>query len=76
MPEKRTFEQSMSELEAIVKRLEAGDMPLEESLKSFEKGIGLVRECESLLEEVKGKVEKLIRESGGAAKTVPFEPRE
>jgi len=76
MPEKKTFEQSMSALDVVVRQLESGDLPLEESLKVFEKGIGLVRECEGKLDEAKGKIEQLINESGGELKTVQFKPKD
>lgn len=76
MSEKKTFEKSMSELEGVVRQLEVGDVPLEESMKAFEKGIGLIRECEAKLEDAKGKIEKLIKESGGDLKTAPFETKE
>ncbi|MFO0511674.1 MAG: exodeoxyribonuclease VII small subunit, partial [Gammaproteobacteria bacterium] len=39
------FEKSLAELEALVERLEGGELPLEESLKSFERGVALTREC-------------------------------
>lgn len=76
MPEKRTFEQGMAELEGIVKQLEGGSLPLDDSMKAFERGVTLARECETLLSEAKGKVEKLVRDAGGELKAEPFEPRE
>lgn len=76
MPEKRTFEQATAELEAIVRQLEGGGTTLDDSLKAFERGIGITRECETLLNEAKGKVEILIRDSSGEIKTEVFEPKE
>ena len=76
MAEKRTFEQGMAELEGIVKQLEGGQFPLDDSMKAFERGVGLARECEALLTEAKGKVEKLVRDAGGEWKVEPFEPKE
>jgi exodeoxyribonuclease VII small subunit len=76
MAEKRTFEQSMAELDAIVKQLEGGSFALEDSMKAFERGVGLARECETLLTEAKAKVEKLVRDAGGEWKTEAFEPKE
>lgn len=76
MAEKRTFEQGMAELEGIVKQLEGGQLPLDDSMKAFERGVGFARECEALLSEAKGKVEKLVRDAGGEWKVEPFEPKE
>lgn len=70
--EERTFEDAMSELEGIVKRLEGGDLPLEEALKLFERGVGLVRFCRDKLEEAKKKVEILVEE-GSNLVPKPFE---
>ena len=53
------FEQSVSELEEIVKQLEKGELTLEESLKQFEKGIGLARRCQTVLNEAEQKIETL-----------------
>ncbi len=69
------FEQSLQELESLVNRMEQGDLSLEESLQAFEKGIGLTRECQSILTEAEQKVQILI-ESGGELKTEPFSPKE
>ncbi len=57
-----TFEESMAELEKIVKSLEEGELPIEKSIEEFEKGIGLVRELRSLLESAQKQVETLIGE--------------
>ncbi|HPQ80281.1 MAG TPA: exodeoxyribonuclease VII small subunit [bacterium] len=76
MTEKRTFEKSMAELEGVVKQLEGGNLPLEDSMKAFERGVGLARECEALLGEAKGKIEKLVRDAGGSLKAEAFEPAE
>ena len=59
------FESAVEKLETIVRKLESGDLNLEESLKSFEEGIGLARVCEKLLQEAKGKVEQLIKKESG-----------
>jgi len=67
-----TFEDAMSELEDIVKRLESGDLPLEESLKIFEKGVALSRFCFNKLEEAEKRVSILIKDEGGIRKE-PFE---
>jgi exodeoxyribonuclease VII small subunit len=66
------FEDAMRELEDIVKRLESGDLPLEESLKIFEKGVTLSRFCFNKLEEAEKRVSILIKDEGGI-KREPFE---
>lgn len=53
------FEKSLGELESIVERLETGDLSLEESLKAFESGVKLTRECRDALEKAEQKVSKL-----------------
>lgn len=53
------FEQSITVLEDIVKQLEQGDLTLEESLKQFEKGIGLARVCQNTLNQAEQKIETL-----------------
>lgn len=58
------FEESLRELEEIVDVLERGDIPLEESLKSFERGVKLTRACQKALKEAEQKVQILLREDG------------
>ena len=55
-----TFEQNMARLEQIVRTLERGDAPLEESLKLFEEGTGLVRSCGALLDAAQLQVKKVM----------------
>ncbi len=57
------FEQSIGELEEIVRQLEKGELTLEDSLKQFEKGIGLARHCQSVLEQAQQKIETLTTQS-------------
>ena len=61
-----TFEQSMQRLEQIVRTLERGEAPLEESLKLFEEGTMLVRSCGKLLDEAELQVKKVMVGPGGA----------
>jgi len=61
----KTFEASLSQLETIVKKLEEGDLPLEESLKLFEKGVALSRECRERLNEAERRIEILLKDSEG-----------
>ncbi|MCL6272073.1 exodeoxyribonuclease VII small subunit [Sansalvadorimonas sp. 2012CJ34-2] len=67
------FEQSLKELETVVRELESGDLPLEQALVAFEKGIGLTRECQKALEEAEQKV-RILLEKDGKVETQPFNP--
>jgi exodeoxyribonuclease VII small subunit len=58
------FERSLTELEALVEKLEQGDLPLDESLKYFERGVQLTRICQTALKQAEQKVEILLRRSG------------
>ncbi len=58
------FESAIAELEALVERLESGDLPLEDSLQAFERGVALTRTCQSALKEAEQKVEILLKRSG------------
>ncbi|MEE9423367.1 MAG: exodeoxyribonuclease VII small subunit [Methylococcales bacterium] len=58
------FEQSLAELEKIVDAMEQGDIPLEQALASFEKGIKLARSCQKTLSEAEQKVRILIEQNG------------
>ena len=58
------FEESLEKLEALVERMEQGDLSLEDSLKTFEEGIKLTRECQQALAKAEQKVKMLIEESG------------
>jgi exodeoxyribonuclease VII small subunit len=58
------FEQSLTELEALVARLEQGDVPLEEALKTFERGVALTRQCQTALRTAQQKVEVLLSRNG------------
>ena len=65
------FEKALEELEGIVEDLESGDLSLENSLKSFEKGIKLARQCQEQLSKAELQVQKLIEENG-ELKTAPL----
>lgn len=64
--ENRTFEASMQRLEQIVRIMERGDAPLEESLKLFQEGTELVRSCGKLLEEAELQVKMIMTASDGS----------
>lgn len=61
----QTFEQSMARLEQIVRAMERGDVPLEESLKLFREGTELVRSCQKLLDEAQMQVKKIVPTQDG-----------
>jgi exodeoxyribonuclease VII small subunit len=65
----KTFEESLNELEKIVKQLEDGDLPLEKSLKLFEDGVRLSRECRERLTQAERRIEVLMKDSDGVLKT-------
>ncbi|MBR4990830.1 MAG: exodeoxyribonuclease VII small subunit [Oscillospiraceae bacterium] len=65
-PENMTFEASMQRLEQIVRTMERGDAPLEESLKLFQEGTELVRSCGKLLEEAELQVKKIMTAPDGS----------
>ena len=67
-----TFEASLKELEAIVKQLEEGDMPLEESLKLFETGVRLSRASRERLNNAERRIEVLMKESDGSISLEPI----
>ena len=71
--ESQNFETSLKELEKIVAELEKGEQPLEDQLKSFEKGVSLSRECMKRLEEVEKRVELLIQNADGKISASPFD---
>jgi len=64
------FEGALDELEGLVERLESGELPLEEALRDFERGVGLSRRCAELLERAERRIDELVREGGLRA----FEP--
>lgn len=64
-PKTPDFEQSLAELEALVAKLEQGDVPLEDALKTFERGVALTRQCQTALRTAQQKVEVLLTRDGG-----------
>lgn len=75
------FERSLAELEAIVDKLEQGELSLDESLQQFERGVQLTRICQSALKQAEHKVELLMRKSArnreageDEFEATPFEP--
>ncbi|AYC31446.1 exodeoxyribonuclease VII small subunit [Pseudomonas cavernae] len=66
------FEQSLTELQTLVERLESGELSLEDSLTAFEQGIRLTRECQGALAQAEQKVQILLERDGELAEA-PFE---
>lgn len=58
------FEEALQELERLVSSMEEGELSLEDSMKAFEKGIKLTRECQTALQKAEQKVQILLNESG------------
>jgi len=69
----QNFEAGLNELEAVVKELESGDLPLEQSLALFEKGVALSEACRKQLEDAESRVELLLRK-GDRVQAEPFPP--
>jgi len=67
---KLSFERAIEELETIVKRLEDGKVPLEESVAIYERGEALKRRCEELLRQAEARVEKITTDASGEARGV------
>jgi exodeoxyribonuclease VII small subunit len=76
MADNHRFEDALAELEGIVQRLEKGELPLEESLAAFERGVGLVRQLSQRLAEVEQRVEVLLKTDAGKLVLRPVEPEE
>jgi len=68
-----SFEQSLARLDEIVRHLEKGDLPLNDSLSLFEEGTGLIRRCGTMLDEAEQKVVKLKKGPDRQPKELPFE---
>ena len=69
------FEEALAELENLVERLERGDLPLDEALKTFERGVELTRHCQSSLKAAQQKVEILLKR-GSATSIAAFRPED
>lgn len=67
-----TFESALEELEQLVERLESGDLPLDEALTDFERGVKLTRECQKKLASAEQKV-KVLMEENGKVQELPFD---
>lgn len=73
--ESLNFEEALKELEEIVRRLETGSEPLENSIKAYERGIALKKYCEKKLKTAQAKIEKITVDEDGTLKTKPLDKK-
>lgn len=69
----QSFENKMKRLEEIVNKMESSEVDLEDSIKFFEEGVGLSKECQSLLDQAEEKVKVLTQTASGENQTKDFE---
>ena len=69
----KDFETSLKKLEQIVSDLENGDLPLEQSIKTFEEGVKLTKHCQNLLSKAELKIQKLVESKDGSIYLEAFE---
>ena len=74
--EKLTFEQAFQQLEEAIQALEAGDLPLEESLKAYERGMLLARYCENKLDTAEQKASQVTGIGDDQPTLTPFSPED
>jgi len=60
--EKLTFEEAIKELTSIVGRIEQGQIPLQDSLEQYEKGMALIKHCRTILQKAEKRIEKIVEE--------------
>ena len=73
--ESNSFDEGFAELEVLVRRLDTGEMPLEQALAAFEQGINLVRRLHAILNQAEQRVEVLTRDRDGLLRLEPAPPR-
>ncbi len=73
---KKTFEESMKQLEQIVDELESGNLPLEKALKKFEEGVKLSKACNNKLDEIEQKVTILMKDNDGKVQEKLLNPQD
>jgi exodeoxyribonuclease VII small subunit len=66
-PKSAGFEQTLAELEQLVAHMESGNLPLDEALRQFERGVQLTRECQEALQSAQARVQVLVQRPGGPA---------
>lgn len=69
-----TFEQALKQLEGITDQIEQGAVGLEESIAKYEEGMGLIKQCRSILTKAERKIEQLQERSDGELEAKPFTP--
>ncbi len=76
MAESRSFEDSLQQLNEAVRRLESGDLSLEEALQAFEEGIRHSRDCHQLLQRAEERIEMILKNEHGEYEVVPMKETE
>jgi exodeoxyribonuclease VII small subunit len=71
-PKPAKFEEELSRLEEILRRLERGDLTLDDSVAEYERGIAALRACRAALDGAERKIEELVRAQGGEVELRPF----
>jgi exodeoxyribonuclease VII small subunit len=71
---KDSFEGALEQLQSMVKRLESGELSLDQALKSFEDGVKLTRQCQQLLGAAEQKIDILMSSGDGKTTLEPFQP--
>ena len=74
--EKESFEEKMQKLEQIVGELEKGDLNLDDSVKKFEEGINIWKECNKILEDAEKKITILVKKEDGETDEENFDAKE
>ncbi|MGH1404577.1 MAG: exodeoxyribonuclease VII small subunit [Alphaproteobacteria bacterium] len=69
-----SFEEALGELEHIVRGLETGESPLEDSISAYERGVKLKIHCEKKLRDAQAKIEKISIQADGSISTQPLDP--
>jgi exodeoxyribonuclease VII small subunit len=69
MSKKQNFEESLNALESIVNQMEKGELSLEDSLKEYEKGMGLVRNCQKTLTDAEQRIKVIVEKNGDITET-------
>ena len=70
------FEKNLERLDSIVQQLEDAELPLEKAIQLYEEGMKLSEVCQQQLDEAQGRVEILMKKSGGKVAAEPFEPED
>ncbi len=74
--EELSFEAALAELETIIRDMESGKSPLEESITAYERGIALKKHCDAKLKEAQAKIDKITIDQNGTVGTEPLDPDE